>query len=39
MIFADASIPNRIVITVSYRFGLTRVLKCFTHTVLEWARC
>ena len=35
MICADTSVPNRIVLTVSYRFGLTRVLKCFTHTVLE----
>ena len=39
MICADASIPNRILITVSYRFGLTRVLKCFSLTVLERALC
>ena len=35
----SASIPNGIVLTVSYRFGLTRVLKCFSRTVLERALC
>ena len=39
MIWADASIPNQIVLTVFYRFGLTRVLKCFSRTVLERALC
>ena len=39
MIWADVSIPNQIVLTVFYRFGLTRVLKCFSRTVLERALC
>ena len=39
MICADASVPNRILLTVFYRFGLTRVLKCFSRTVLERALC
>ena len=39
MIWADASIPNQIVLTVFYRFGLTRVLKCFSRTELERALC
>ena len=38
-IWADASIPNQIVLTVFYRFGLMRVLKCFSRTVLERALC
>ena len=39
MICADASVPNRILLTVFYRFGLTRVLKCFSRMVLERALC